>query len=62
MARTLRGIGGIVVFTEDITERKRAEAHYPAAQSRLLGPERINQTIVREKDSRPCFGRLPHRR
>jgi PAS domain S-box-containing protein len=45
------GIGGIVVFTEDITERKRAEAHIRQLNRVYSVLSDINQTIVREKDS-----------
>jgi len=45
------GIGGIVVFTEDITERKRAEQHIQQLNRVYTVLSDINQTIVREKDS-----------
>jgi PAS domain S-box-containing protein len=45
------GIGGIVVFTEDITERKRAEQHIRQLIRVYAVLSDINQTIVREKDS-----------
>jgi PAS domain S-box-containing protein len=44
-------IGGIVVFTEDITERKRAETHIRQLNRVYSVLSDINQTIVREKDS-----------
>ena len=45
------GVGGIVVFTEDITERKRAEAHIRRLSRIYAVLSDINETIVREKDS-----------
>ncbi len=44
------GIGGILIFTEDITERKRTEAQLQQLARTYAVLSDINQTIVREKD------------
>jgi PAS domain S-box-containing protein len=46
------GTGGIIVFTEDITERRQAEEHLRQLNRVSTVLSDINQTIVREKDSR----------